>query len=623
MNKLIYQSQKIQKTLYCQNGVIESVEYRNLLTGNVYSSNSEDVSVKYRRGCDKKAKVVTKADMTLQNADEKGYKLVCKDGSFLLEVSYISGKQGVLYKKIVLKAKEDIFIEYADLQTFDCGNIAFVWQAPYAGKTYLPQSIARLGQPLYLGDMFIGTESPVGENAIGADKAYCRYNTGRKLSEVCENLVYELPMQIVGVGSADNFVAMRKAFFEYIESISRPFRLRLQFNSWYDNMLDITPERIEKSFKQVYEGLKDTGLRPLDCYVVDDGWAEYKKPVFWEFNDKFKDGFANEAKLTQSLGSKFGVWFGPRGGYTSQTVKFARLLKKIGYHVNTKSRDICTADKRYISDLCDKMAEFCRKYNVDYFKIDGFAKEPCKKSNHNHIKAKGEGLAFYTYFWEEWIKGFEKIRRVQPDVCLNITSYVHCSPWFLKWVDFIWMNNASDMGYVGKGNDLSMCLNYRDERYRNFYEDRQLQFPACHLYNHEPCYALRNYNVSRPWQKNKPVVYTDEEFALYLKACMMRGSGIIELYFSPAMMNKKKWQTTCDILKWTEKNFELLSTSQFFGGRPDKGEVYGYYACRDGKYIIMLRNSGDKIIPYEFDLLGIGKIQGILKPFEIKFIEEI
>ena len=141
----------------------------------------------------------------------------------------------------VLKAKEDIFIEYADLQTFDCGNIAFVWQAPYAGKTYLPQSIARLGQPLYLGDMFIGTESPVGENAIGADKAYCRYNTGRKLSEVCENLVYELPMQIVGAGSADNFVAMRKAFFEYIESISRPFRLRLQFNSWYDNMLDITP----------------------------------------------------------------------------------------------------------------------------------------------------------------------------------------------------------------------------------------------------------------------------------------------------------------------------------------------------------------------------------------------
>ena len=139
MNKLIYQSQKIQKTLYCQNGVIESVEYRNLLTGNVYSSNSEDVSVKYKRGCDKKAKVVTKADMTLQNADEKGYKLVCKDGSFLLEVSYISGKQGVLYKKIVLKAKEDIFIEYADLQTFDCGNIAFVWQAPYAGKTYLPQ----------------------------------------------------------------------------------------------------------------------------------------------------------------------------------------------------------------------------------------------------------------------------------------------------------------------------------------------------------------------------------------------------------------------------------------------------------------------------------------------------
>ena len=456
--------------------------------------------------------------MTLQNADEKGYKLVCKDGSFLLEVSYISGKQGVLYKKIVLKAKEDIFIEYADLQTFDCGNIAFVWQAPYAGKTYLPQSIARLGQPLYLGDMFIGTESPVGENAIGADKAYCRYNTGRKLSEVCENLVYELPMQIVGAGSADNFVAMRKAFFEYIESISRPFRLRLQFNSWYDNMLDITPERIKGSFTQVYEGFKEAGLRPLDCYVVDDGWTEYKKPAFWQFNDKFKNGFYEEAELTKGYDSTFGVWFGPRGGYTSQTVKYARPLEKIGYHVNRRSKDICTADKKYISDLCDRMCEFCEKYNVTYFKIDGFSKMICKGKDHNHPVAKGKGFAFYTFLWEEWIKGFEKIRKVCPDVCLNITSYVHCSPWFLKWADYVWMNNAADMGYAGKGDDLSMCLNYRDGKYRDFYEKRQLQFPAAHMYNHEPCYALKNYNTSRHFDKDKKhVTYTDEEFFLYLK----------------------------------------------------------------------------------------------------------
>lgn len=623
MNKQTYLSEKIQKTIFYDGGKILSSEYCNLITGKKFITQSQDFKIKYRLSGDKKSRTASSENTVLQRIDEKGYSLSCAEGNFLIDVNYFAGKTGVLYKKVTLTAKDDIFIEYMDLQTVDCRQVGYKWQAPYAGKTYLPQSIARLGQPLYLGDVFFGIESPVGENTLVSDFAYCRYNTGRKLSEVCDGYVYELPAQVVGSGSAANFEAMRKAFFEYIESISRPFRFRIQFNSWYDNMLDITPERIKNSFTQVYEGLKDAGLRPLDCYVVDDGWTEYKKPLFWEFNDKFKNGFDSKAKLTKSFGSKFGVWFGPRGGYTSQTIKFARLLKKIGYHVNVRSRDICTADSAYISALCDKMAEFCRKYNVDYFKIDGFAKAPCKKSDHNHPKAKGEGLAFYTYFWEEWIKGFEKIRKVQPDVCLNITSYVHCSPWFLKWVDFIWMNNASDMGYAGKGDDLSMCLNYRDERYRNFFEERQLQFPACHIYNHEPCYALKNYNVSRPWQKDKPVTYTDEEFATYLKACMMRGSGLIELYFSPAMMNGKKWKITSEILGWAERNFDLLSASQFFGGRPDKGEVYGYYASRNGKNIIMIRNSGDREQSYEFDLLGVGKIKGVLKPFEIKFTEKL
>lgn len=129
--------------------------------------------------------------------------------------------------------------------------------------------------------------------------------------------------------------------------------------------------------------------------------------------------------------------------------------------------------------------------------------------------------------------------------------------------------------------------------------------------------------ISLPWQKDKPVTYTDEEFATYLKACMMRGSGLIELYFSPAMMKGKKWKITSEILGWAERNFDLLSASQFFGGRPDKGEVYGYYASRNGKNIIMIRNSGDREQSYEFDLLGVGKIKGVLKPFEIKFTEKL
>ena len=55
------------------------------------------------------------------------------------------------------------------------------------------------------------------------------------------------------------------------------------------------------------------------------------------------------------------------------------------------------------------MCEFCRLYDVTYFKIDGFAKRPCGSRGHGHPPATGTGVAFYTYLWEEWMKGLEKV----------------------------------------------------------------------------------------------------------------------------------------------------------------------------------------------------------------------
>lgn len=623
MTTYLYQASKVEKEVRVEAGRIVGVVYRNRVTGRALDVEEEGMELCYSMPNTRKKCVCNLASAELERIDADGYVLRDAQAGITLTVTYRAQASGVLTKTVQVESKQNIMIHSVTMEQGSVKHATYLWQAPYAGKTYVPQSIPRLGQPLYIGDLFFGGETPVGENTIAKGRMYCRYHTGREIDAVCEHRTYVLPPVVIGAGSADKFDAMRRAFFEYVETFARPAKFRIQYNSWYDNMLNITPARIRNSCEQVYQGFKQTGLRDLDCYVVDDGWTEYKKPLFWEFNDKFPRGFEEEAALTKSLGSKFGVWFGPRGGYTLQTVKYARLLEKIGYHVNRRSKDICTADARYIRDLCDKMCSFCRMYNVEYFKIDGFAKIPCRDKGHNHPRAKGEGLAFYTYLWEEWIKGFEKIRATQPDVCLNITSYVHCSPWFLRWVDYIWMNNAADMGYAGKGDDLSMCLNYRDARYRNFYEERQLQFPAAHMYNHEPCYAMKNYNTSRPWKKNQPVVYTDEQFRTYMRGCLMRGSGLLELYFTPEMMDGQKWQIAADLLQWAEKHFDLLSTSQFFGGKPEKGQVYGYYAVRGDQHIVMVRNSGPRKQSYEFDLLGIGKIQGELQPYEILYIEKI
>ena len=54
-----------------------------------------------------------------------------------------------------------------------------------------------------------------------------------------------------------------------------------------------------------------------------------------------------------------------------------------------------------------------------------------------------------------------------------------------------------------------------------------------------------------------------------------------------------------------------------------EGEVYGYIAAKGDKFILMLRNSGDKAAEYSFTLPGAGRVSGELAPFEIKFSDNL
>ena len=616
----VYCAEKLRKTLLFDGDRQIGARIENLVAGTSFPIPADKTVIEWSESPRGRKRVFDCSLARVTGVDGGGYSLADDGGLFSVRIDFSAGADGTLLKTVSLSASRDVFLRSVTADAFPVQE-GFSRQTPLAPRTLIPPVIARLGQPVYVADIFTGLESPAGDNFIADGEARAVYHTGRRFSEVATNGVYTLPSVVLGAAKGADLDSVQNAFFSYIEAIARPARFRLQFNSWYDNMLDIDPCRIEKSFTEVAEGAARAGLRPLDCYVVDDGWTDYTHPRFWEFNDKFKDGFAREAALTARLGSTFGVWFGPRGGYTKQTVKYARLLKKLGYHMNAASFDICTGDPRYIADLTDRMCEFARRYNVSYFKIDGFAKLPCRACGHGHPAARGKGLAFYTFLWEEWLKGLEKVSAARPGVVLNITSYAHCSPWFLKWADFVWMNNASDMGYSGSGDDLAMCLSYRDARYRDLFIVQGMQFPAAHLYNHEPCYALKNRNLTR--KDPAPVRFTDEQFETYLKCCMMRGSGLAELYFSPAMMDENKWKIAAKVLSFAERNFRVLSASRFFGGDPEKGEVYGYYAERDGSYALMLRNSGASPAKCSFTFPAAGRIDAELAPYEIRFFTDL
>ncbi|MDE7070634.1 MAG: alpha-galactosidase [Clostridia bacterium] len=611
-----FESKNVVKGIEIDGDKIVGAYVVNKITGNRINQSGYECGVSYfvKSGIMRKKAFFDSAQMSVVATEESAVELAITHGGidWNIRIEYIADEQsGALRKTLELKASDpQVEIDYIALDSFDVSVANFKWCIPKVKKrVMIPAYITTMGQPYYVEDMFFGGEFPVADNRIENDVASSRYYIGRKFAEISNDGVYNTVPFVIGGGKQATFHSMRADFFEYISTIvAQPAKFRLQFNSWYDNMLDIDSDKIGKSFRAIAEGFKQAGLSPLDCYVVDDGWIDYKSAKFWEFDkDKFPDEFYNESKLTKELGSTFGVWFGPRGGYTQQTYKYAKLLDSIGYPKCNQSFDICACNPKYIKDLCAKMSKFCEKYNVSYFKIDGFAITPCKAKNHGHPKGVGDGLYFYTYLWEEWTKGFEAIRKTRPDVFLNVTSYAHCSPWFLKWCDAIWLNNCSDMGYAGKGDNLSQCLNYRDGKYRDFFEVRQLQFPISNLYNHEPCYAERNCNppmtsnLQNPGPAHPTVVYDIEQFKKYLYMCMMRGTGFVELYFSPQMLDEQKYQVATQVLQWAEENFDTIRHSVFFGDAPEEGGVYGYYAFNNGKGILAIRNSSDKIVNYAFD----------------------
>lgn len=611
-----FSSANVLKCIDVENSKIVNTYLVNKITGKRIGQNFCECGISYfvKTGILTKKAYFDSSQMTVTDTFQDGFSLAVEHGgiSWNIAVKYTADeKSGAIRKTLTLKVSNpDVKIDYILLDSFSALGASFAWSIPKVAKrVFIPAYITTMGQPYYVEDMFFGGEFPVADNRIDDNLAQSKYYIGRKFSEIAVNGEYTSVPFVIGSGRQANFHAMRADFFKYVSAIAaQPAKFRVQFNSWYDNMLNINSQKIEGSFKAIGEGFKRAGYRDLDCYVVDDGWIDYKIPKFWEFDrTKFPNEFYDESELTKSLGSTFGVWFGPRGGYTMQTPKYAKLLQSIGYPMCVNSRDICTCSPKYIKDLCAKMADFCDKYNVSYFKIDGFAITPCRAKNHSHPKGDKTGLYFYTFLWEEWTKGFESIRKRHPNVFLNVTSYAHCSPWFLKWCDAVWLNNCSDMGYAGKGDNLAQCLNYRDGKYRDFFEVRQLQFPTSNIYNHEPCYAERNCNppmtnnLQNPGAAHPTVVYDIEQFKTYLYLCMMRGTGFVELYFSPSMFDGERYKAAAQVLDWAEENFDIIRNSVFFGDAPEDGGVYGYYAFESGRGILAIRNSSSEDKSFDFD----------------------
>ena len=473
-----------------------------------------------------------------------------------------------------------------------------------------------LGQPYYVGAMYWGCEFPQSENKIrlnnqtNKQNGFIRYHYGKSLAIDTQFTEYNNYNgangqagkmvtwdSVVGAARSTDYLVVQSDFYEYIETIATPTEFRQQFNSWYDNMKNITAENIKSSFFEVEKGFTQHGVNPLDSYVVDDGWINYNS--FWDFDrnpSKFPNELYDSSLQVQQFGSNFGLWLGPRGGYGTQTT-IANWIQNAGLgSVNHQSgNDINISDARYLNKLVtDIFLGYQQKFDINYWKLDGMLLKPSTAPNNYHVT----GGDFYTISetYERWTDMFEDMRAQRGDkgLWLNMTSYTNPSPWHVQWVNSVWMQNTGDSGFNYKFNstDQEAMLTYRDGDYYDFFNENQWQLPNKYFYNHDPVYA-KTANSAPGGKPNYLINYSDEELREHLYMLGTRGTAFWEYYYSPSMFDDDKWDINAEAANWIEDNFDILQKSKMFGGNPETGDVYGYSCWNGNEGIVSIRNPKD------------------------------
>lgn len=473
-----------------------------------------------------------------------------------------------------------------------------------------------LGQPYYVGAMYWGCEFPQSENKIrlskesGKQNGFIRYHYGKTLEIDTDYNSYNNYNgangqagkmvtwdSVVGAARSTDYLVVQSDFYEYIETIATPTEFRQQFNSWYDNMKNITAENIKSSFFEVEKGFTQHGVNPLDSYVVDDGWINYNS--FWDFDrnpSKFPNELYDSSLQVQQFGSNFGLWLGPRGGYGTEGI-IANWIQNAGLGSKNEQSggDINISDARYLNKLGqDIFLGYQDKFDINYWKLDGMLLNPSTQAGEHHVI----GSPFYTISetYERWTDIFEDMRAERNEegqgLWLNMTSYANPSPWHVQWVNSVWMQNTGDSGfnYNFGATDQEAMLTYRDGDYYDFFNENQWQLPNKYFYNHDPVYAKTAH--SAPGGKH-PIKYTDEELREHLYMLGTRGTAFWEYYYSPSMFDDDKWDINAEAANWIEDNFDILQKSKMFGGDPEKGDVYGYSCWNGNEGIVSIRNPKD------------------------------
>lgn len=496
-------------------------------------------------------KALTAADFTFQDAHEEtipgGKRLVLRlqnaDPGAQLDVVYELGNTDFfLRRRLELTANKPL-----DLRQVD------IWLAGLDANC----SHQGFGEPVFLDDTFWGVEFPAGHNQFAAGAVKLTQFPGRTADRFTSKPV------VLGA-SEPGRVARR--FQQYVETfrITPPATaLFVNYNTWWTLMPPAeknTLELLDLLKRKLYDPYGES----IDTFTIDDGWD--LKNSLWEIDPKrFPRGFDPLVEPLRSMRARQGIWLSPSSGYNH-----APWLSTHGYKANSNPRYICQSDPNYRRDIVNRVTELARKYDVAFFKFDGFC-ATCEAKDHAHLPGPYAREANV----DAYIELLTAVRRARPGIYLDPTCGIWLSPWWLRYADSLWGEVSGDYPDIVVPAPVvrDSATTTRDAMFRQ----------RCREHPGFPPAAIEHLGI---------IVITPEKWEDNAAIVAGRGCRLLTLYVNPEhfAQGDRDWAFLASLLKWVRHNAETLQRTELILGDPMKREPYGYAHFRGSRGILAVRN---------------------------------
>jgi hypothetical protein len=330
------------------------------------------------------------------------------------------------------------------------------------------------GKPLFIGDeAFAAIEHPAGVNTgIGARVQLSHY-PGRRLAPGESYRTHAALVSVAEKGGA------REHFVSWLQAASlRPKRFLSVYTPFgINNQWGGCPTLDDEETLDVLGLLQKFQKQGVsfDYFTLDTGWVDPASDLTRFRPTCYPHGPGEIVKRVESMGMKFGLWFGTSWGTEScwdYAAAFAngfapQLPYRDGYPLLESSVNFCFASEPYFSIFKNAVLYHVLHNKVRFLKFDG-GNYYCDSASHGHLPGKYSVAAMF----DNLIDVADSVRAAAPDTFI-LWYWGVGSPFWALYGDMVF---ESGLEMEGSGTSSFPTLYYRDSV--TLAQDQNAQFAS-------------------------------------------------------------------------------------------------------------------------------------------------